>query len=124
MADKDLKSNAKDLIDAADKYGIGNLKLEAEACFVSSTKITTNNILEHLFYADAKNLALLREALIDFHCQKCSRSYRRMFLRLANKDQLCTLRISDLRRKVHEKGLDVYGSRKTLIAALKETLGI
>jgi len=36
-----------------------------------------------------------------------------------NDDQLCTMRISDLHRKVHEKGLDVDGSREMLIAALK-----
>ena len=36
-------------------------------------------------------------------------------------DQLCTMRISDLRRKVHEKGLDVDGSREMLIAALEES---
>ena len=33
-----------------------------------------------------------------------------------------TMRISDLRRKVHEKGLEVDGSREAMIAALEEAL--
>ena len=35
-------------------------------------------------------------------------------------DQFSIMRICDLRRKVHERGLDVDGSREMLIAALKE----
>jgi hypothetical protein len=36
--------------------------------------------------------------------------------------QLTSLRISELRKKAHEKGIDVDGSREMLIAALKESL--
>ena len=36
-------------------------------------------------------------------------------------DQLSTMRISDLREEVHNRGLDVDGSRETLIATLKES---
>ena len=38
----------------------------------------------------------------------------------SKKDRLCTMRISHLRRKVIEKGLEIDGSRETLIATLKE----
>ncbi len=37
----------------------------------------------------------------------------------SGKDQLSTMCISNLHRKVHEKGLDVNGSREMLIVALK-----
>ena len=61
-----LKANAKDIINAADKYGVVSLKLEAEAAYVESTKITVDNAMDNLLYADAKNCALLKEAVIDF----------------------------------------------------------
>jgi hypothetical protein len=53
-------------LDAADKYGVVSLKLEAEAAYVESTKITVDNAMDNLLYADAKNCALLKEAVIDF----------------------------------------------------------
>ena len=66
VADDELKANAKKIINASDKYGVPNLKLEAEACFVNSTTITAENMMEHLLYADSKNCAFLKEAVMDF----------------------------------------------------------
>mmetsp|Transcript_26677 Transcript_26677/g.49043 ORF Transcript_26677/g.49043 Transcript_26677/m.49043 type:complete len:404 (-) Transcript_26677:70-1281(-) len=145
VADDDLKANGKELIDAADKYGIGNLKLEAEACFVNSTTITTSNMMEHLLYADAKNCALMKESVMDFIVKHKVEVLEKVSLKdipggmfadilaamargekeneseqSSGNDQLSTMRISDLRRKVHEKGLDIDGSRETLIATLEE----
>lgn len=53
------------LIEAANKYGLTNLKLEAEADYVSCIKKTFDlqNIMEHLLDADAMNLAYLREVV-------------------------------------------------------------
>ena len=145
VSDDDMKSNARDIINAADKYGVSNLKLEAEASLVNSTTITIDNMMEHLLYAEAKNCALLKETVLDFMVdnnvevlQKVSfnnapgslvsdvlaamaRGTRKSGNNASNDDQLCTMRISDLRRKVHEKGLDVDGSREMLIAALEES---
>lgn len=59
-------ANRKDVIDAADKYGVVNLKLEAEAWYCHTTKITTENVIDNLLYADSKNLALLKEAVMDY----------------------------------------------------------
>ena len=53
-------SDAKELIEAADKYGVTNLKLEAEARYVDSLSITMENVMEHLAFADSKNCALLK----------------------------------------------------------------
>ena len=39
-----------------------------------------------------------------------------------NNNELNTMRISELRRKLYEKGLDVDVSRETMIATLKENL--
>ena len=61
-----LETYAMEIIDAADKYGVTTLKLEAESCYVATTTISTNNVLELLLYADSKNCALLKEAARDF----------------------------------------------------------
>ena len=37
-------------------------------------------------------------------------------------EDLNTMRVSDLRKRLHEKGLDIDGSRKAMIATLKESL--
>ena len=58
--------DAKEVIEAADKYGVTNLKLEAEARYVGSLSITMENVMEHLVFADSKNCALLKEAVMDF----------------------------------------------------------
>ena len=141
--DEDLKANAKDIIDAADKYGVVGLKLQAEASFVASTTITIDNIMDNLLYADSKNCALLQEAAMDFIVENGVEVYEKLSFeqvpsylmkdlmaavnRGKKKDgtsgssnELNTMRISELRRKLHEKGLDVDGSRETMIATLKE----
>ena len=71
VPDNDLMSNAQDLIDAADKFGIVNLKLKAEACYVKSTMLTINNVLDNLCYTDSKNCAPLKEAVMDFIVDNC-----------------------------------------------------
>ena len=139
-AEDTLKAHAKDIIDAADKYSIVNLKLEAEAAYVESTTFTAENVLDNLLYADAMNLALLKEVAIDFivgngeqvidevsfshipgHVMKdlvvaTTRSVKE------SKNEVTTdmnlMRVSELRRKLNEKGLDVDGSREAMIAAL------
>ena len=144
VPDDDMKANAKDIIDAADKYGIVNLKLKAEACFVDSTAITIGNMAENLLYADSKNCALLKEAVMDFvvengfevvekvsfgdfpgHLMKdllvaVNREKAGSNKAGGNGDEFGTMRVSDLRKRLHEKGLDVDGSRESMIAALKE----
>ena len=40
LSEEELKINAKDIINACDKYGVVHLKLEAEAAYVKSTEIT------------------------------------------------------------------------------------
>ena len=66
ILDDDLRANARDIINAADKFGVVNLKLEAEAWYVKSTTITIDNVMDNLLYADSKNCTLLKEAAMDF----------------------------------------------------------
>ena len=135
-----MKESAKDIIDAADKYGIVGLKLEAEASLVSATSITFENTIDNLLYADSKNCALLKESVMDFIAENSKEAMTKLsfinfpghvvpdLLAAVNRgqtsasgsdDQNITMRISDLRRKLHEKGLDVDGSREAMLARLE-----
>ena len=40
--------------------------MEAEACYIQSTTITVDNMADELVYANSVNLALLKEAVMDF----------------------------------------------------------
>ena len=66
ISEDDMKANARDIIDAANRYGVVNLKLEAEASYVNSTTITVSNLMNQLHYAVSKNCALLQEAVMDY----------------------------------------------------------
>ena len=146
VADEEMKSRTKEIIDAADRYGVSNLKLEAEAYCVASTTFTVDNVLDHLFYADSKNCALLKEAAMDFIAKNkvevidkiCfddmvpGTFIRDVLVATARGehyqhgddqfDQFTTMRVTELRQKAHEKGLNVDGSREMLIAALKSVV--
>ena len=134
------QSNAKDIIEAADRFDVVNLMLETEACYVDTVELTLDNIIEIVTYADSKNLALLKEHCMDYlsradkgevaervsfddmpHLMKdllvaMARSEKKS----SSGDELSTMRVSELRRLAHEKGLDVDGSRETLIASIKD----
>jgi hypothetical protein len=146
IPDDDMKSHAKEIIDAADRYGVSTLKLEAEACLVEGTTFSLENVKELLLYAESKNCALLKEVAMDFLVSKKdevignkmisfddvpSTLMRDLFVAFAREpnragaaasgeNEFNTLRISELRRMVHERGLDVDGSREMLIAALNK----
>jgi hypothetical protein len=145
IADNDMKSHAKEIIDAADRYGVATLKLEAEACLVEGTTFSLENVKELLLYAESKNCALLKEVATDFLVNKrdeitgkisfndapgnLMNDFFAAFAREPNRpgaaaigeNEYNTMCISELRRIAHERGLDVDGSREMLIAALKET---
>lgn len=142
--------NGRDVINAADKYGVVNLKLEAEAWYCHTTKITTENVIDNLLYADSKNLALLKEAVMDYIVKNKKKVMKRVSFKdvpgdiykdlLAavsrvledsdeddsddeeneEKDDYASMGIGTLRRKLDARGIDIDGSRDTLIAALKE----
>ena len=144
VSEDNMVLHARDIIDAADKYGVVNLKLEAEASFVVGATFTIENVMEHLLYADSKNLALLKEAAMDYMMENRDEVLEKLsftdVLGTLMRDLLAAtargevwnngtnvhvdnqynaLRISELRNMSHENGLNVDGSREMLIADLK-----
>eukprot|EP00985_Skeletonema_marinoi_P021381 scaffold13100_cov108-Skeletonema_marinoi.AAC.2 len=139
----ELNNHAKkDIINAADKYSIVNLKLKAEAAYMKSIKITMDNAMDNLLYADALNLALLKEVVVDFLAENHDEAIgslsfddvpgnvvKDLMVAFGRKmkgetnegsnDGLNTMRVSELRMKLAEIGLDVDGSREAMIEALK-----
>lgn len=141
ISEEDLKEHARDIINAADKYGIITLKLEAEVAYVKDTTIDFSNVMDLLLYADSKNCALLKEAVIDFIVENKDDILQKVALKdvpgglfaellaaMSRKEKKagssegnsCSMSINELRRKAHEKGLNIDGSREMLIASLKE----
>jgi hypothetical protein len=145
VSEKDMKSHVREIIDAADKYGVVSLKLESEANLVEGTTFTIENVMELLLYAESKNLALLKETAMDYIVDNKTQVIEKLSFANApgtlvtdvlaamsrgernvsgndgggGESQYSALRISELRKRVHEKGLNVDGSREMLIAALK-----
>ena len=66
ISNDNMKLHAKEIINAADMFGVPSLKLEAEARLVEDTVITIENVMDLLVYAECKNCALLKEAAVDF----------------------------------------------------------
>ena len=148
ISNDDMKTHAKEIIDASDRYGVTNLKLEAEAYFVEGTIITVENVMDHLLYAESKNLALLKEASVDYIVANKADAFNKLntndlilpgslikdllvaLIRNEKEDgtvggiesELAFMRISELRKKAYKNGLDVDGSREMLIVAIKESL--
>ena len=146
IRDEFLEENAQCFIDAADKYGVVDLKLEAEAAYVKATSLSVDNILDNLLYADSKNLALLKEAVMDFIVKNNQNIIGKVSFDnvpgstvtdiltamsrtdTANADESDNndtvnynkMRVGTLRIMLDEKGLDVDGSRETMIAILEK----
>ena len=136
-------SVTKEVLETADKFGVTNLKLEAEARFVFLTTITFDNVMELLHFADSKNCALLKEVVIDFVVKNKIEILEKRMLAgspegvgsdilaaIARQESKCgvlgcddnvysAMSINDLRRCAFGKGLDVDGSRDMLISALQ-----
>ena len=66
ITDEEFLDNERELINAADKYGVTNLKLEAEVWYVNNTEMAIDNVIDNLLYAHAMNCALLKESVMDF----------------------------------------------------------
>jgi hypothetical protein len=148
VADDDMKSHANEILDVADRFGVVDLKLVAEACVVETTVFTIDNLMDLLLYADSKNCALLKEAAIDFILQNMGEVGKKISFNntpgammndvlkaFDRKEKMGggpgamriddlrwnagAMRVNDLRWHTHDNRLDVDGSRETLIAALE-----
>lgn len=142
---EDIKANAREIIDAAERYGVKNLKLEVSTCYVESTAFTVENVVDNLIYADSRNCALLREAAVDYIMEHGDAILGRASFfddapgsmvmdllaavtRVRSKygdirdagNNFDAMRVGALRKMLHDRGLEVDGSREAMAARLKE----
>ena len=143
VSEEELSVNAKAIIDAADRFGIVNLKLQAEAVLTEQTDITVDNMLDNLLYANSKNLALFQEKIMDFVAENGGKIVGKVsFSNVPGElmsdlltavargkkptgeavpdDDLTLMRVGELRKRLHDKGLCIDGSREAMIALLRE----
>ena len=138
----DTVTHARDIIQITDKYSIVNLKLKTEAAYVKFTTITMENAIDNLLYADAMNLALLKEAVMNFLALNQIDAIKQVSFsdvpgylmkdllvsisRKSNgrddRDDYDVMSVSELRVKLFDLGLDMDGSREAMITALKEMM--
>ena len=134
----DMKPHTKEIIEAANRYGVVNLKLEAEAFFVGATTFSLENVMEQLLYAESMNCALLKEAAMDYLIENSAAvidkiSFNDLLTPTLMRDLFAavlrgkknvgvgcgedgdddsrfnSMRISELRQEAHKKGLNVDG---------------
>jgi hypothetical protein len=141
------KDHAKDLLEAADKYGLPNLKIEAEAWYVKLLKFSVGDVVETVVYAEKMNCFLLKEASIDFIVANSNEMLSSDALRnipeskdiireilwsvatMSKQEQhkidikdLHQLSMNDLRAQLALLGKDVDGPKETLIARLRKAV--
>eukprot|EP00569_Conticribra_weissflogii_P011233 CAMPEP_0171387894 /NCGR_PEP_ID=MMETSP0879-20121228/40228_1 /TAXON_ID=67004 /ORGANISM="Thalassiosira weissflogii, Strain CCMP1336" /LENGTH=283 /DNA_ID=CAMNT_0011900229 /DNA_START=811 /DNA_END=1662 /DNA_ORIENTATION=+ len=142
------KKNSKALIDAADRYALTGLKLEAEAWFVTLTAITEKNVIDLLNYADRRHCALLNEAAMHFllknkpiahsiaisdNIPESGSFFPGLLAAISLQDQdetgnFCdntsmryeTMSLNVLRMEAIALGLEIDGSRKLLVKRLEK----
>ena len=141
-----LKGEARVLIKTADRFGCTDLKLAVEA-EMAAAGITTENAAELILFADATNLALLKEAamdhfvlnaqhvmasegfeqvtessavMADIMAAMASGSKRLALPDVDGGEDYKRMRVATLRHKLDAKGLDVDGSKEMLISRLEE----
>ncbi|EJK76775.1 hypothetical protein THAOC_01445, partial [Thalassiosira oceanica] len=143
VSEDELAANAKAIIEGADRFGIVNLKLQAEAVLTKQTEIAVDNMIDNLLYANSKNLALFQEKIMDFVAENGGKilgnvSFSSVPSELMSDlltavtrgqkssstsepgDDLKLMRVSELRKQLHDKGLCIDGSRDAMIALLGE----
>ena len=131
----------KDIIIAADRYGLINLKLESEAKYVLASSINADNMIENLLFADSINCALLKETLMNFIVENKVKIIERNMLKDApegisndilsamvrvednsSNNTFTAMSINELRCECYIRRLDVDGSREMLISALRDDM--
>ena len=136
------KDHGKDLLEASDKYGLSNLKIEAEAWYVKLLKFSAGDVVETVAYAEKMNCFLLKEAAIDFivaNAKLVQASGTLMNipeLNVITRDIICSVAtmnkqgqhnnnrnsMNDLRVRLELQGKDVDGPKESLISRLRKAV--
>lgn len=126
----------RELLQVADHFGCSRLKLIAELEIVKAG-VNANNAVELLLFADGHSCALLHEAAFEYCVAhpiavKKSEGFNQLkeshwleelhcaFPTRFSDSVVDSMSVTTLRHKLEDKGLEVDGTRETLIRRLKE----
>ena len=137
--DLQMKNFGKELIDAANKYELVELKLLVENFMVRERIMTKKNVVDYILFADAQCCPLLKEYAISYFlmhrrellksneskCLKESGELLSEIILLMNHgdegdDSKCSMTVNELRKELGKRKLDVDGSRDALVSRLEE----
>jgi hypothetical protein len=131
---KDLiVSRGRKLIDAANRYELIKLKIAIENTPVREP-VNKRNVADYILFADAQSCPLLKEYAIAFlalHSTEVLKSEHSIRLRESNEllseiimqmgnENEEAITVTELRKELGKRKLDVDGSKDTLIARLEE----
>ena len=137
----EIMLHGKEIIGAADKYAVVNLKVATETWLVQNCVLDETNVCEYLLLAHSKTCPLLKEyaiAFLSLHAQRvldsegskeilespelmreillsCTDNTRSPFASYTSK-----LSVSELREKLEKLDLSLDGSKEALITRLEE----
>jgi len=132
-SDEKLLKYGKEIIDAANKYELPDLKMAVEHVLVRERILTTKNVCDYILFADAKSCPFLKEYAITFlraNAKEVLQSDHS--LRLRESSELLTevvvlsnevddtLNVNELRKELGKRKLDVDGSKEILLSRLEE----
>lgn len=136
----EIMKMGRNIIDAADRYGIVGLKVAVENTLVASCVINLSNVADYLLFADAKTCPLLKEYATSFfvarakdilnseYSEKLKESpklLQELILATAeNSDNgvhsyHTGVSVSELRKELGKMNLDVDGSKEMLVSRLE-----
>ncbi|KAL9187241.1 hypothetical protein ACHAXT_001344 [Thalassiosira profunda] len=130
------------IIDAANRYAVVGLKMAVESAVIRSTLIGSrpilgsSNVVTWLLFADAKTCPLIKECAIamiaarpkdflsDARLKASPALMHELLVAISDDDDRFgdtaqPKSVSELRQELHEKGLDVDGSKEMLVARLE-----
>lgn len=130
--------HGKELIDAANKYDLTNLKMAVEHVLVRERILTRENVCDYILFADAQSCPLLKEYAIAFFllnskdvlkseystCLRESSDLLSEILMIVGSnnetDSGKTLTVNELRLELSKRKLDADGSKEVLLSRLEE----
>ena len=126
----------KEIIDAANRFELVELKLAIERVLVHELIVDKENVADYIVFADAKSCPLLKEYAISFfllHAKEILNSDNSKALResgellieimkiMADRDEHETeMTVNELREELKKRKLDIDGSKEALLSIYEE----
>ena len=124
ITEDDFVGHERDIINAADKYGVTNLKLEAEVWYVNNIAITLDNVIDTLLYAHAMNGALIKESVMDFIVENKQEVLQRVSFQDVPGDVCKDLLAATLRHDEDKDSLGYVDDNETDVEKICSTMRI